>query len=111
MQEPPPPPTDPTPPTRPAVTPGLPVASEAVYESELIDRVDRARFWANFGAAAAVLAAILGVIALIIAIQAKNDASNDSGSGAALTRQVDSLQSDVASLKSQSSSQSDTTKT
>ena len=50
--------------------------SEVVYESDLVDRIDRARFWANFGAVAATLAAIIGVIALVVALQAKDDANN-----------------------------------
>jgi septal ring factor EnvC (AmiA/AmiB activator) len=101
MQEP--PPTDPT---RRVVTraPGEPVAAapEVVYESELVERIDRTRFWATFGAIAAVLAAILGVIALVVALLAKDDANNSDGSTAGLRREVNSLQSDVASLKSSS---------
>ena len=71
------------------------------------ERVDRARFWANFGAIAAVLAAILGVIALVVALQAKDDANNaksNGGNNAALRSDVNTLQSDVASLKSKTSS-------
>ena len=86
MQQPPqPPPSDPPPtdPTRRIPAAGeTPVAREAAppsarscYDSELVERIDRARFWANFGAAAATLAAILGVIALIVALQAKDDAN------------------------------------
>src|SRR5947207_12629924 len=100
MQEPPPPPTAP----RPA---GTPVTSEVVYESELVDRIDRARFWANFGAVAAVLAAIIGVIALIVAI-GNNDNSSNARSTADLRREITQLRGDVASLKSQTSSASDT---
>src|SRR4051812_17392996 len=93
-----PPPTDPT--RRVVMTP----AADAVYETELAERADRTRFWAYFGAAAAVLAAILGVIALIVALQAKDDADSNDGSAAGLQRQVSTLQDDVTSLKSQTSS-------
>src|ERR671931_1769310 len=104
-----PPPTDPPPtdPTRRVVRPAAattPVAADVVYESDLADRVDRARFWATFGAIAATLAAILGVIALIVALQAKDDVNNKGGRTATLRRDVSALQSDVASLKSQVSS-------
>ena len=108
MQQPPPtqPPNDPSPtdPTRRIATPATTVpATDVVYESELMDRIDRARFWANFGAVAATLAAIIGVIALIVALQAKDDANNNDGGNAELRRDVSSLQDDVATLKRQSS--------
>src|SRR6185503_15231918 len=99
MQQPPPPPSSDPPPTDPTrriptagETPAVvaPATADVVYESDLVERIDRARFWANFGAVAATLAAIIGVIALIIALQAKDDAKQDSNAG--LQRDVNSLQ-------------------
>jgi septal ring factor EnvC (AmiA/AmiB activator) len=104
------PPTEPT--RRVVESPSQPVTatSEVVYESDLVERIDRARFWANFGAVAATLAAIIGVIALIVALQAKDDAHSSDGSNAGLRRDVRSLQSDVAQLKGKASSAGDATK-
>src|SRR3954469_12069275 len=93
------PPTEPT--RRVVESPSQPVTTAApvVYESDLVERIDRTRFWANFAAVAATLAAIVGVIALVVALQAKDDANSSDGSSASLQRQVNSLESDVAQLK------------
>src|SRR4051812_12907315 len=106
----------PTEPLRPS-GPAAPVAREDVIvddypmtKAELADRIDRTRFWSQFGAAAGTLAAILSVIALIVALQAKDDAdkadSNDGGNSPALRSQVSALEDDVNSLQRKQSTTS-----
>jgi uncharacterized protein YlxW (UPF0749 family) len=105
----------PTEPLRPQGTPpGAPVTREEVVvddypmtKAELADRIDRTRFWSQFGAAAGTLAAILAVIAIVLALQAKDDADNaGNGSNAGLRSEVNQLQDDVNTLQRQQSEDS-----
>jgi septal ring factor EnvC (AmiA/AmiB activator) len=102
-------PTEPLPPP-----PGRPVTREEVVvddypmtKAELAERIDRTRFWSQFGAAAGTLAAILAVIAIVLALQAKDDADNaGNGSNAGLRSEVNQLQEDVNTLQRQQSENS-----
>ncbi len=97
-------------PTEPLRPQDAPVAREEVVvddypmtKAELADRIDRTRFWSQFGAAAGTLAAILAVIGIVLALQAKDDAdkANSGTSNAALRSEVNGLQDDVNSLQKQ----------
>jgi uncharacterized protein YlxW (UPF0749 family) len=75
--------------------------------AELVDRIDRTRFWSQFGAAAGTLAAILAIIAIVLALQAKDDADDaSSGTNAGLRSEVNQLQDDVNTLQRQQSEDS-----
>jgi uncharacterized protein HemX len=101
-------------PTEPLPPRSAPVAREEVVvddypmtKAELAERIDRTRFWSQFGAAAGTLAAILAVIAIVLALQAKDDADNaGNGSNAGLRSEVNQLQDDVNTLQRQQSEDS-----
>jgi uncharacterized protein YlxW (UPF0749 family) len=101
-------------PTEP-LRPGAPVARDDVIvddypmtKAELADRIDRTRFWSQFGAVAGTLAAILAVIGIVLALQAKDDAdnANSGSSNAGLRSEVNQLQDDVNTLQRQQSEDS-----